>query len=191
MSVGQGFHFTHQTRAQGTHTVPWVAILKFLTLAFHLLLILEPCTLFGSAPSPNAVAIAPTSPSIIMSLFLSFLQLVQRVINIFTGVGPNGPNQEEFACWQTLTRYLSRMKCYHLFCNIYRDLKKYPSPLLPQVYYLLETEERISDYQIGATGPAPAAWGQMQDMMCVILFIVFYLKWVDASFQVQAFTAYK
>lgn len=42
--VGQGSHLTPRTRAQSTRTAPWLAILMFLTLAFHLPPVLEPCT---------------------------------------------------------------------------------------------------------------------------------------------------
>lgn len=43
--AGQGSHFTPRTGAQSTRTAPWLAVLMFLTLAFHLLAVLEPCTL--------------------------------------------------------------------------------------------------------------------------------------------------
>lgn len=58
---------------------------------------------FGSAPSPNAAVITPTNPSILSIWF-------NRIINIFTGPDPNGPNQEELASWQTPCRFLSGMK---------------------------------------------------------------------------------
>lgn len=74
-SVGQSSHFTLMSRAQSIHIVLWLAILTFLTMAFNLPVLETELSVnaFASAPSLNAEAIAPTSSSIMISLFLSFL----------------------------------------------------------------------------------------------------------------------